>query len=56
MGEHIKVSGGNKFFKIKKPWRRDNNNGDDDEELQDPELYFAFAVSADKLDTLELVN
>ena len=30
MGEHIKVSGGNKSFKMKKPWRVDNNNGADD--------------------------
>ena len=41
---------------MKKPRRGDNNNGGDDEELQDPEVYFAFAVSTDKLDTLELVN
>ena len=41
---------------MKKPWRGDNTNGGDDEELQDPEVYFAFAVSTDKLDTLELVN
>ena len=34
MGEHIKVSVGNKSFKMKKPWRGDNNNGGDDEELQ----------------------
>ena len=38
MGEHIKVSGGGKYFKMKKPWRVDNNNGGDDEELQDPEV------------------
>ena len=56
MGVHIRVSGGEKSFKMKKPWRGDNNNGGDDEELQDPEVYFAFAVSTDKLDTLELVN
>ena len=56
MVEHIKVSGGNKSFKIKKPWRGDKNNESDDEELQDLEGYFAFAVSTDKLDTLELVN
>ena len=31
MGEHIKGSGGNKSFKLKKPWRGDNNNGGDDE-------------------------
>ena len=31
MGEHIKVSGGNKFLKMKKPWILDNNNGGDDE-------------------------
>ena len=41
---------------MKKPLRGDNNNGGDGEELQDPEVYFAFAVSTDKLDTLELVN
>ena len=56
MGEYIKVSGGNKSFKMKKRWRGDNNNGVDYEELHDPELYFSFAVSTDKLDTLELVN
>ena len=56
MGEHIKVSGGNKSFKMNKPWRGDNSNGGDDEELQNPEVYFAFAVSTDELDTLELVN
>ena len=56
MGEHIKVSGGKKSFKMKKTRRGDNNNGGDDEELQDPEVYFAFAVSTDKLYTLELVN
>ena len=37
-------------------WRGDNNNGGDDEELQDPDVYFAFAVSTEKLDTLKLVN
>ena len=41
---------------MKKPWGGDNNNGGDDEELQDPEVYFSFTVSTDKLDTLELVN
>ena len=41
---------------MKKPWRGDNNNGGDDEELNDIEVYFDFAVSTDKLDTLELVN
>ena len=56
MGEHIKVSGGGKSFKVNKSWRGDNNNGGDDEKLQDPEVYFAVVVSADKLDTLELVN
>ena len=56
MGEHIKVSVGNKTFKMKKLWRGDNNNGGNDEELQDPEVYFSFAVSTDKLDTPELVN
>ena len=56
MGEHIKVSGGNKFIKMNKPWRVDNNNGGDDEYLKDPEVYFAFAVWTDKLYTLELVN
>ena len=56
MGEHIKVSGGKKSFKMKKPWRVDNKNGGDDEELQDPEVYFDFAVLTDKLDTPELVN
>ena len=38
MGEHIKVSGGNKYFKMNKPWRGDKNNGGDDEELKDPEV------------------
>ena len=47
MGERIKVSGGNKSFKMKKPWRGDKNNGGDDEELQDLEVYFAFAVLTD---------
>ena len=56
MQEHIKVSGGNKSFKMKKPWRGDNNNGVDYEELHDPELYFSFAVSTDELDILKLVN
>ena len=56
MGEHIKVPGGNKSFKMKKPLRGDNNNGVDDEELQDPEVYFALAFLTDKLDTLELEN
>ena len=56
MGVHIRVSGGEKSFKMKKPWRGDNNSGGDDEELQDPEVYFAFAVLTHKLDTLELVN
>ena len=56
MVEHIKVSVGNKSFKMKKPWRVYNNNGGDDEELQDPEVYSAFAVLTDELDTLELVN
>ena len=41
---------------MKKPWKKDNKNGGDDEELQDPEVYFSFAVSTDKLDTPELVN
>ena len=41
---------------MKKSWRGDNNNGVDDEELQDPEVYFVFAVSTDELETLELVN
>ena len=41
---------------MKKLWRRDSKNGVDDEELHDPEVYFALAVSTDKLDTLELVN
>ena len=41
---------------MKKPWRGDKNNVGDDEELQDPEVYFSFAVSSHKLDTLELVN
>ena len=41
---------------MKKPWRLDNNNGCDDEELQDLGVYFDFAVSPNKLDTLELVN
>ena len=31
MGELNKVSGGKKSFKMKKPWRGDNNNGGDDE-------------------------
>ena len=52
MGEHNKVSRGGKSFKMKKQWRGDNNNGDNNEELQDPELYFAFALSTDELDTL----
>ena len=39
---------------MKKPWRGDKNNVGDDEELQDPEVYFSFAVSSHKLDTLEL--
>ena len=56
MGEHIKVSGGNNSYKMKKPWRGDNNNESDDEELQDPEVYFASTVLTNKLDTLELVN
>ena len=56
MGEHIKVSGGNKYFKMKKLWRVDNNNRSNDEELQDLEVYFAFAVSTEKINTLELVN
>ena len=56
MIEYIKVSGGNKSFKIKKPWRGYNYYGGGDEELQDTEVYFAFAVSTDELDTLELVN
>ena len=56
MGEQIKVSGGNKSFNMKKPWRGDNKNGGDSEGLQDPEVYFAFAVPTDKLDTIELVN
>ena len=56
MGEHTNVSEGNHSFKMKKPWRVDNNNGGDDEELQDPEVYFNFAVSAEESDTLELVN
>ena len=38
MREHIKISGGNKYFKMKKPCRGDNNNGGDDEEIQDPEV------------------
>ena len=38
MGEHIKVSGGNKSLKMKKPWKGDNKNGGGDEELQDPEV------------------
>ena len=56
MEVHIKVSGGNKSFKMKKTWRGDNNNGGVDEELQDPEVYFPFAVLTEKLDTLKLVN
>ena len=56
MGEHIKVSGEKESFKTKKPWRGDNNNGGDDEELQDPEVYFAFSVLTYELDTLKLVN
>ena len=45
MGEHTKVLEGNKSFKMKQPFRGDNNNVGDDEELQDPEVYFAFLVS-----------
>ena len=56
MGEYIKVSEGNKSFKMNKPWRGDNNNGGDGEELQDPEVYFDFAVLTDELYTLKLVN
>ena len=56
MGEHINVSGGNTSFKMKKSWREDNNNGSDYEELQDPEVDFAFTVYTYELDTLELVN
>ena len=36
MGKRINISLWNKSFKINKPWRGDNNNGGDDEELQDP--------------------
>ena len=56
MGEHIKFVGGNKSFKMKKTCRGDNNNVGDDEELQDQEVYFAFMVSTETLDTIELVN
>ena len=56
MEQHIKVSGGNKSFEMKKPRIVDNTNGGDDEELQDPEVYFAFEVLTEKLDTLEMVN
>ena len=38
MVEHIKVSVGNKSFKMKKPWRGYNKNVGDDEELQYPEV------------------
>ena len=38
MGEHIKVSGSKKSFKMKKSWRGDNNNGGDDEKLHNPEV------------------
>ena len=41
---------------MKKPWRGDKNNGGDDEELQDPYVYFDFTVLTDELDTLKLVN
>ena len=44
MGEHVKVSGGNESFKMKNQWKGDNNNGGDDEELHDPEVYFYFTV------------
>ena len=41
---------------MNKTWRGDNNNRNDDEEQQDTEVYFDFSISADKLDTLDLVN
>ena len=44
---NVKVSGGAKAFEMKTPWRKDGDTRDE-EELQDPEVYFAIAFSSDE--------
>ena len=47
LSTNVKVSGGSKAFEMKRPWKKDGDNMED-EELQDPEVYFAIAFSLDK--------
>ena len=44
---NVKVSGGAKAFEMKTPWKKDGDTRED-EELQDPEVYFAIAFSTDE--------
>ena len=43
---NVKVSGGSKVFEMKRPWRNDGDNRE--EELQDPDVYFAIVFSPDE--------
>ena len=43
----MKVSRGGKAFKMKRPWKKYGDTREDDE-LQDPEVYFAIAFSSDE--------
>ena len=48
LGGNIHVSGNSRSFEMKRPWKRDKEQGDfDEDELKDPEVYFSFAMSCD---------